>query len=362
MYKLIRPLLFSIDAESVHHLAMKCLRFFLGFRFLRGLVRKHYHIEDDRLRQRLFNLSFDNPVGLAAGFDKNAQSVNELAALGFGSIEIGTVTGLAQAGNERPRLFRLPDDNALLNRMGFNNQGSETIATRLQSYAPESILGVNIGKSKAIPLEQAAEDYEQTFRALFVYADYFVVNVSSPNTPGLRTLQGKEPLQALLRNLQEVNDELAQAEAMPRKPVLLKIAPDLSFEEIDDVLEVIELCQIDGIVATNTTINRNKLTTADHEALGAGGLSGRPVRSRSVDIIRHIYSATQGRLPIIGVGGIFSANDALETIRAGASLVQVWTGFVYEGPNLIQDINRTLRNTCRDMQLENISQLVGQSE
>ncbi len=357
--KLVRPILFRVDPESIHGLVMRLLHVGLGLRAVRGLVRRSLSVRDPALQQTLWGLRFDNPVGLAAGFDKNAEHFNELAALGFGCIEIGTVTGEGQPGNPRPRMFRLPADAGLLNRMGFNNQGSAAVAARLASARIEPLLGVNIGKTKAVPLDDAPADYEKSFRRLFDFARYFVVNVSSPNTPGLRKLQNKEPLGRLLANLQQLNDELAAERGQQRRPLLLKIAPDITDGQLDDILEVIAECGLDGIIATNTTIERDALRTPGQKNWGSGGVSGRPVRRRSLDLIRQIYRKTNGELPIIGVGGIFTAADALETIRAGASLVQVWTGFIYEGPGAVRRINRGLAKACRDHGWASITDAVG---
>lgn len=357
--KLVRPILFQFDPETIHGVVMRLVDVGLGLRPIRALVRRLYSVRDPKLAQTLWGLRFDNPVGLAAGFDKNAEHFNELAALGFGFIEIGTVTGQGQPGNERPRMFRLPADRGLLNRMGFNNAGSEVVAERLARASIEPLLGVNIGKTKVVALEDAPADYEASFRRLFDYARYFVVNVSSPNTPGLRDLQNKEPLAELLQHLQDINDEMARHKSAERRPILLKIAPDITNGQLDDILEVIDDCRIDGIIATNTTIERDGLDTPGQQELGPGGVSGAPVRRRSLDLIAQIYSKTDGELPIIGVGGIFSAEDALETIRAGASLVQIWTGFIYEGPQAVRRINRGLALACRARGWTNISEAVG---
>ncbi|QDG49903.1 quinone-dependent dihydroorotate dehydrogenase [Persicimonas caeni] len=357
--KVVRPILFRFDPESVHHFVMKWLRVALGLSFVRAIVKRWCCVHTSSLEQTMWGLEFDNPVGLAAGFDKNAEHFNELASLGFGYVEIGTVTGEGQVGNERPRMFRLPEDRGLLNRMGFNNHGSSVVAARLAKKRIEPLLGVNIGKTKVVPLDEAPADYEKSFRRLFDFARYFVVNVSSPNTPGLRELQNKEPLTELLAHLQRINAEMAAQKSVARRPILLKIAPDITDGQLDDILEVIDACDIDGIIATNTTIERDDLHTPGQDELGPGGVSGRPVRQRSVELIRRIYTLTEGRLPIIGVGGIFTAEDALETIRAGASLVQVWTGFIYEGPSAIRRINRGLERACKENGWANIREAVG---
>lgn len=337
-YALARPVLFRLDAEHAHGLVMRAANPFLdsplGDSVARSLVTHH-----PRLHRRVFGLDFPNPVGLAAGFDKNARYVRALSRLGFGHIEIGTVTGEGQPGNPRPRLFRLPHDEALLNRMGFNNAGSAAVERTLDQSPFEGILGVNIGKTKSVPLDEAPFDYEKSFRRLHRFASYFVVNVSSPNTPGLRELQDKEPLTRLLEHLQDVNEELASRGS--RRPLLVKIAPDLEDAQIEDVMEVVQRCRLDGIVATNTTIDRGSLSTRRVEELGSGGISGRPVRSRARDIVRFIRRGAPD-LPIIGVGGVFDAADAAAMMEAGADLVQVWTGFVYRGPTIVHDINAGL--------------------
>jgi dihydroorotate dehydrogenase len=304
------------------------------------LLRSVFVLNDKRLERNVFGLRFTNPVGLAAGFDKDAKFTEEFACLGFGFIEIGTVTPLPQPGNEKPRMFRLPEDEALINRMGFNNDGVKAAARRLRERKSNIIIGGNIGKNIVTTNENAIQDYEACFRELFDVVDYFVVNVSSPNTPGLRELQEKEPLKQLLNRLQEVNSQLKQ------KPLLLKIAPDLTDEQLDDIIEIVLETKLDGVVATNTTISRSHLQTSNLklETLGAGGLSGKPLTNRSTQVIRYLASRSQGRFKIIGVGGIHSSEDAIEKIKAGADLIQIYTGFVYEGPALIKRINRALLN------------------
>jgi dihydroorotate dehydrogenase len=302
--------------------------------------------EGDGLKREVFGLTFPNPVGLGAGFDKNALYLRELAALGFGFVEIGTVTPVAQAGNEQPRLFRLPQDEALINRMGFNNDGAEVIAGRLRAWravqAGRLIVGGNIGKNKVTPNEEAWKDYEICFRALYEYVDYFVVNVSSPNTPGLRALQDKDALRQILTNLQRVGGELAGLHG-PR-PLLLKIAPDLNQQQLDDVVSLALEIRLDGLVAANTTISREGLVTPAErlEAIGAGGLSGAPLRERATEVVRYLCARLEGRIPVIASGGIFTGADAREKMEAGAVLVQVWTGFIYEGPFIVERICRAL--------------------
>src|SRR5690606_37882299 len=284
-------------------------------------------------QRRIWNLDFKNPVGLAAGFDKDARFIDELDCLGFGFIEIGTITPKAQDGNEKPRLFRLPEDKALINRMGFNNQGVKAAVERLRKRKSDVIIGGNIGKNKVTPNELAGDDYEFCFRELYDYVDYFTVNVSSPNTPNLRELQEKEPLMQLLSRLKAV-DKLLQKE----KPILLKIAPDLYQEQLDDIIDIVRKTGIAGIVATNTTISRKGLKSENVEGIGAGGLSGKPVSTRATEVIRYISEQSNHTIPVIAAGGIFTAEDAREKLAAGASLVQVYTGFIYEGPRIVRNI------------------------
>jgi dihydroorotate dehydrogenase len=303
------------------------------------LWRLIFRLKDSRLEREVFGLKFDNPVGLAAGFDKDAKLFDELASFGFGFVEIGTVTPLPQDGNPKPRLFRLKDDNGLINRMGFNNQGIEALVARLRRKKSDIIIGGNIGKNKDTPNTEAANDYGICFEKLFTYVDYFAVNVSSPNTPGLRHLQEKEPLTTLLNSLQELNDKKDK-----RKPILLKIAPDLTNEQLDDIIAIVADTKIDGVIATNTTIDRSGLKTAKNkvDAIGSGGLSGKPVGLRSTQLIKYLADKSNRAFPIIGVGGIHSAEDALEKLDAGATLLQVYTGFIYEGPSLVKRINKAI--------------------
>lgn len=341
VYKsLLKPLLFRLDAERAHHLVFDSMQRAGRVPGALGLLRGLYGYQHPSLARTVFGLRFPNPVGLAAGLDKNAVLTDELAALGFGFVEIGTVTPRPQPGNPTPRLFRLPQDEALLNRMGFNNDGAAAVAERLrQRRNRQLIIGGNIGKNKDTPNERAADDYVAAFEALADVVDYFVVNVSSPNTPGLRELQDKKPLISLLQQVQARN----LARPAPR-PLLLKIAPDLTDAQLDDILEIARETKLSGLVATNTTIGRGGLTTpaAAVGALGAGGLSGRPLRARATEVIRYLHRRSGGELPIVGAGGIHSAQDALEKLEAGAALVQLYTGFVYEGPALVQRINRAL--------------------
>lgn len=341
MYKsIVKPLLFQLDAERAHHFIFDNLKRASRVPGTGALLRGLYHYQHPSLAREVFGLKFPNPVGLAAGFDKNAVLTDELASLGFGFVEIGTVTPRPQPGNPQPRLFRLPQDGALLNRMGFNNDGAVAVAARLaQRRNRQLLIGGNIGKNKDTPNERAADDYVAAFDALAEVVDYFVVNVSSPNTPGLRELQDKKPLINLLQQVQARN----LARAQPR-PLLLKIAPDLTNSQLDDILEIAKETQLSGLVATNTTIGREGLATpaATVAAYGAGGLSGRPLRARATEVIAYLHRHSQGELPIIGAGGIHSAQDALEKLAAGASLVQLYTGFIYEGPALVSQINRAL--------------------
>lgn len=345
MYNVLRSILFLFPAEGVHHFTMNCLKLLCATRFTRALVALAFTPKNSRLKTSLFKLDFKNPVGLGAGFDKNAKYLRELEALGFGFVEIGTVTPLPQPGNEKPRLFRLPADKALINRMGFNNDGVTVIAERLKKWrdlqrgGSSLTIGGNIGKNKSTPNEDAWKDYETCFKELHPYVDYFVVNVSSPNTPGLRELQEKESLRKILRHLQMINNGKAVS-----KPVLLKIAPDLTQEQIDDVVALAMEIQLDGLVCSNTTISRNALATSKDEIdkIGPGGLSGKPLQERSTFVVNYIHQRTKGDIPLIASGGIFTPEDAREKFNSGASLVQVWTGFVYEGPGIVKKICRAL--------------------
>ncbi|GAA4336321.1 quinone-dependent dihydroorotate dehydrogenase [Flaviaesturariibacter amylovorans] len=385
MYSLLRRLLFLLPAETAHYFSMNLLRAACGIGPLRRMLARLFGAGRSDLARNAFGLTFRNPVGLGAGFDKNARYLRELDTLGFGFVEIGTVTPKPQEGNPKPRLFRLPKDGALINRMGFNNDGLEVIVARLKAWrdreaaignrqsgignrqslsdrsgsagntnAAQSsgvehsrlpiadsrlLIGGNIGKNKATPNEDAWTDYETCFSALHPYVDFFVVNVSSPNTPGLRALQERDALHGILTRLQALN----RAVPVPR-PILLKIAPDLTATQLDDVVDLALEINLDGLVATNTTISREALQTgsAAVEAIGAGGLSGRPVRERSTEVLRHLATRAGGRLPIIGSGGIFTGPDAQEKLAAGATLTEVWTGFIYEGPLIVRNICRHL--------------------
>ena len=335
MYKsIIRPILFSFDPEKVHYFTFSMIRTVSKIPFVPSIFRGIYNVKDPRLERNLFGLKFPNPVGLAAGFDKDARLYNELSNFGFGFIEIGTITPKPQDGNPKKRLFRLREDSGIINRMGFNNGGLEQAIERLKKNKGV-LIGGNIGKNKVTPNEEAVNDYVACFEGLFDYVDYFVVNVSSPNTPNLRALQDKEPLTKLLQTLQDLN-----AEKPARKPILLKIAPELTDEQLLDIIDIVKTTQIDGVIATNTTISREGLISKNKGEVG--GLSGKPLTKRSTEVIRFLAEKSNKAFPIIGVGGIHSADDALEKIEAGADLVQLYTGFVYEGPNLITSINKAL--------------------
>lgn len=372
MYNLLRRLLFCFPTESVHYFSMNMMKMGCSLGVIRKTISAQFTPNKGELSKELFGLRFKNPVGLAAGFDKNALYLPELEALGFGFVEIGTVTPKPQAGNDKPRLFRLPKDKALINRMGFNNDGVQVVAQRLKDWREKQkatvnrqsandkipaddnsssasnsgshsplIIGGNIGKNKVTPNEDAWKDYEICFRALFDCVDYFVVNVSSPNTPGLRELQEKDSLRKILSHLQTINQQESGPESDRKpKPILLKIAPDLTPQQIDDVIDLAMEIKLDGLVASNTTISREQLHTTGQEleTIGAGGLSGAPVRQRSTEIVKYISQKTKGQLPVIASGGIFTAADAKEKLAAGAALVQVWTGFVYEGPSIVKNI------------------------
>ena len=341
MYKLlIRPILFSVDPEKIHHFTFATLKFFGRIPFAKNLLSAMFVKESPTLERELFGIKFKNPVGLAAGLDKDAKLIDELACLGFGFIEIGTLTPKPQLGNDKPRLFRLPEDQALINRMGFNNQGVLAAVERLKKRKSKVIIGGNIGKNKITSNENAVDDYNYCFEALYPYVDYFVVNVSSPNTPGLRELQEKEPLKNLMLHVKELSSQKEKP-----KPVLLKIAPDLTPSQLDDIVEILISTKTDGVIATNTTISRDGLITAAEtiSKIGNGGLSGKPVSKRSTEVISYLRSKLGKNYPIIGVGGIMSPEDAIEKIKAGADLVQVYTGFIYEGPAFAKKICNALK-------------------
>ncbi|MDR2272429.1 MAG: quinone-dependent dihydroorotate dehydrogenase [Sphingobacterium sp.] len=344
MYKLVKPIFFTMNPEMAHHKVTSGLNVFSKIWGAKQLLNAIFTVEDPRLEREVFGLKFKNPVGLAAGFDKNAEYISDMTNLGFGFIEIGTVTPKPQPGNDKPRMFRLVPDEALINRMGFNNQGADVAATRLKNLKDRKglLIGGNIGKNKITPNEEAVNDYIYCFNALFDYVDYFVVNVSSPNTPGLRDLQEKEPLKNILNTLQDLN----KAKPAP-KPILLKIAPDLTDSQLDDIVEIVMETQIAGVIATNTTISREGLKSQEELKQEAGGVSGRPLTKRSTEVIRYLSEKSNKAFPIIGVGGIHSAKDAIEKLDAGASLIQVYTGFIYEGPGLVANICKGILQTGR---------------
>jgi dihydroorotate dehydrogenase len=347
MYYILRRILFFFDPEKVHYFTMDSLAFLLKLPPIRFIFKTLFIDNHKTLETEVFGLKFKNPVGLAAGFDKNAKYINELSFCGFGFIEIGTLTPKPQGGNPKKRLFRLKEDFGIINRMGFNNDGVDMAIEHLKKARKNGVLvGGNIGKNKITPNEEATSDYLECFEALFAYVDYFVVNVSSPNTPNLRALQEKEPLERLLKSLVTRNKTYATP-----KPILLKIAPDLSDHQLDDIISLFSSTQIDGIIATNTTISRDKLKTSADEIkeIGAGGLSGIPIQERATEVIKYISEKSNGSIPIIGVGGIHSAEAAIEKLKAGASLVQMYTGFIYEGPAVIRKINRAIIKYRKDV-------------
>ena len=340
MYKfLIRPILFLIDPERVHHFTFRFIKLVSIIPGVKPLLRQLFTLDHPKLEKRILGLTFENPVGLAAGFDKDAKLIDELGCFGFGFIEIGTITPKAQTGNEKPRLFRQPTDQALINRMGFNNEGVSAAVKRLKKRSSTVLVGGNIGKNKITANDQAAADYTDCLEALDPYVDYFVINVSSPNTPGLRELQEKEPLKKLLTQVKR----FSQTKEKP-KPILLKIAPDLAIGQLDDIVEILKATGTDGVIATNTTLSREGLSTGDEEIkkIGAGGLSGKPLQGRSNEVIKYLRSQLGPGYLIIGVGGILTPEDAVEKLLAGADLIQVYTGFVYEGPAFVKRINQRL--------------------
>ena len=352
MYQLLRKILFFFDAEEVHYFSMNTLMFLCKFSFIKKIIKRKFTPGKNNLSKNLFGLTFSNPVGLAAGFDKNAKYLEALETLGFGFVEIGTVTPLPQDGNPKPRLFRLPKDKAIINRMGFNNDGVKAAADRIRKFRKDKILtsniehhtsniiiGGNIGKNKVTPNESAWKDYEICFNELHDVVDYFVVNVSSPNTPGLRDLQQKDSLREILTHLQQINNTKEI-----QRPLLLKISPDLPQNELEDIIDLALEIKLDGLVAANTTISRKNLITPQGRinSIGAGGLSGKPLNEKSNRITHHIYLKTKGAIPIISSGGIFTSFDAKEKFDRGASLVQVWTGFIYEGPGIVKKICKGL--------------------
>lgn len=341
MYRFIKPLFFQFDPEHVHHFVTEKLNWFNDhFPFGKSILRGSFDVNIKGLEREVFGVKFKNPVGLAAGFDKNGEYIDALSSLGFGFIEVGTVTPLPQPGNDKPRMFRLTDDSAIINRMGFNNKGVDTLAERLRlqrAKNPEIVVGGNIGKNKNTPNEEAVNDYLKCFERLYEVVDYFVVNVSSPNTPGLRALQEKGPLKELLNALQAKNNSNKIF-----RPILLKIAPDLTNEQLDDIVEIVTETKIAGVIATNTTIDRTGLRSPADIVKEAGGLSGKPLTERSTEVIRYLSERSNKSFPIIGVGGIHSPEDAQAKLDAGASLIQLYTGFIYEGPGLVKRICKHL--------------------
>lgn len=340
MYKLIiRPILFLFDPEKVHHFVFRMIKLLNALPGIGALNKKMFSVEDKKLERTLFGLTFKNPVGIAAGFDKNAVLYNELENYGFGFLEVGTATPKPQVGNPKKRLFRLKKDSALINRMGFNNLGADAIAQNLKNKKTKLIIGGNIGKNTATPNEDALADYIYNFEALHDVVDYFVVNVSCPNVKNLTKLQDTDFLTELLQKLKSIN-----AQKSVQRPILLKIAPDLNEPQLDEIIELVATTQIDGIIATNTTTSRENLSTSKEEveSIGNGGLSGQPLKDRSTEVIRYLATKSNKAFPIIGVGGIHSAEDAIEKINAGADLVQIYTGFIYEGPKLVKAINKAI--------------------
>jgi len=352
-------MLFRLPPETAHELALTSLSFFNSQLTRRLFARRYGSSPGDKLRR--FGLEFANPVGLAAGFDKNGTAAQALAAFGFGFVEVGTVTNEPQSGNEKPRLFRLPADCALINRLGFNNSGASRLVQNLSGHRPDCVLGINIGKSRAVAIEDAIRDYQASLETVYDTADYIAINVSSPNTPQLRELQRQDLLAELLGALQKLNEKLAQNRSQTRKPLLVKIAPDLNLAELESIVEVAERLNIAGIIATNTTIDRKGLQTPVDQikACGDGGLSGAPLRGRSNELISFIYRVTNGRLPIIGVGGVFTARDAWEKICAGASLIQLYTGFIYEGPGVAKRINAELSHILQREGFDSLDDAIG---
>ena len=357
LYRIARPLLFRVDAEKMHEFAMRRLEKWGRSERLTRALRNRYFMEDTRLSQELWGLRFPNPVGIAAGFDKNARLVDTLPHLGFGFVEIGTVTSEAQSGNPKPRMFRLPKDQALINRLGFNNEGADTVAARLAKSGPHMVpVGVNIGKARKVPNAEATADYLKTFDKLWPYGDYFVVNVSSPNTPGLRDLQARESIDDIVSSLKARNVELARQHGARPRPMLVKVAPDMQPKALEELVEVAKAQRLDGIIATNTTTSRVGLSKDIQQE---GGLSGQPLRERSTKVIREIHALTDGRLPIIGVGGVFTAEHAWEKLLAGASLVQLYTGFIYGGPATATKINEGLVELMEQNNVEHLADIVG---
>ncbi|MBI3033214.1 quinone-dependent dihydroorotate dehydrogenase [Candidatus Woesearchaeota archaeon] len=346
---IIKPILFTQDPETVHDRVSRVMSYAGKNILLRNLTETLFDYQHPMLPTTFAGMNFRNPLGLAAGFDKQCKLIEITSSLGFGHIEVGCITAKEQEGNPKPRVFRLPSDYALLNRMGFNNKGADKALTQLKQVTSRDIpVGLNIGKSKVTPLDEAHKDYLSTFKTLYDYVDFVTINVSSPNTPGLRGLQDKDQLLKIIKTLQHENHA--------EKPLLVKIAPDLAFEQIADIIHVAKKTKLSGIIAVNTTLSRENLRTTFHEA---GGVSGLPLQQRSTEIINYIYTATSGFLPIIGVGGIFTAKDAYTKIINGASLVQLYTGFIYQGPSIAKNINKGLVTYLQQNHFKNISEAVG---
>lgn len=347
MYKrILRPLLFLFDPESIHHFIVFSLRILLYLPLVRSLVRRIYTVDDPLLKQELFGLSFSNPVGLAAGFDKNASFINEMSCFGFSFIEIGTVTPRSQSGNPRPRLFRLPADKALINRMGINNDGAEKVVQRLRRSSPPLIIGGNIGKNTLTPDDQAMDDYVKVFMILYPHVDYIAVNVSCPNVGDISRLQDKDFLKSVFAELKSIDSQFGG-----NKPIFVKVAPEFSFGQIDDFIDLVRETGITGIIATNTRKERSNLISDTDlvDQIGMGGLSGNPLKDRSTEVIRYICEKTGNTIPVIGVGGIMSPEDALEKLDAGARLLQLYTGFVYEGPCIVKRINKAILRRSKEV-------------
>jgi len=346
MYKLlIRPILFSFDPEKIHYTTFSMVKFLHKIPFVPAIIRGMYQVNDKKLERNLFGLTFKNPVGLAAGFDKNAVLYNELANFGFGFIEIGTVTPKGQAGNPKKRLFRLKNDQGIINRMGFNNEGLAIAIEQLKKNKGKILIGGNIGKNTATSPDGYTADYLECFRGLHPYVDYFVLNVSCPNVGSHAKLDDVDYLKELITEVQKLNKELAYGKS-PSRPILLKIAPDLNNQQLDEIIELVAETKIEGVIASNTSVNRKGLKASKKrlEEIGNGGLSGQPVKDRSTAVIKYLSEKSNKAFPIIGVGGVHSAKDALEKIDAGADLVQIYTGFIYEGPKLIKKINKAVLN------------------
>ncbi len=356
LYRLVRPLLFRWGSETAHERVLGLMERLDRHPRLRRFLHNRYTVDDPRLETEVFGVSFPNPVGVAAGFDKDARLPRVLPCLGFGSVEVGTVTPEPQEGNPRPRMWRFPDEEAIVNALGFPNEGAEAVSTRIaQEGRPSVPLGVNMGKNKDTPLEEAPSDYVKILERFHPLVDYVVVNVSSPNTPGLRDLQGREHLESILEAVQQANRRVADDQDIAQRPLLLKVSPDLTDHALDDVVEVTREHGVDGLIATNTTTDREGVD----DAPTVGGLSGAPLRDRATRVVEHLYRATRGDVPIVGVGGVATAEDAIEKIEHGASLVQVYTGFVYGGPATASRINRGISRELAARELDRLDELVG---